>query len=188
MTFKAKKLQNASAKEFSLSVSTEAQLSPDFGISSSLKCAKGSKSTHAPKIIKHCICKQTSFNNVWTALLKSELNGVCDLKVLSSDYSRNHPLKHSISDKNPDLLEVYNSKVQAPECFIRSVKADSSSKLFKISESTMSNTNLKKFGPNVSRISASSCSVWYSSNSSKFSIYIFGACIDYQCRSSSLEF
>ena len=99
--------------------SAMARLSPDYGISNHFKCAKESKSSHAPKILKHYICKQTSFNNLWTALLKSKLNGACDLKVPPLDSLQIHPIKHSISDKNPDLLELYCSKVQAPECFIR---------------------------------------------------------------------
>ena len=58
--------------------------------------------------LKHYIRKQTSFNNIWTVLLKSELNGVCSLKAISSASFQNHPLKPSISDKNPNLLEVYS--------------------------------------------------------------------------------
>ena len=39
------------------------------------------------------------------------------------------PIKHSIFDKSPDLMEVYNSKVQVPECFIRSINVDSTFEL-----------------------------------------------------------
>ena len=87
-----------------------AQLSPDSGFFNHFKFAKGSKLTHGPKYLKHYIRKQTSFY-VQTALLKSELNGVCALEAPSSASFRNHPLKPFISDKNPDLLEVYCTKV-----------------------------------------------------------------------------
>ena len=63
-----------------------------------------------------------------------------DLKVPPLNSLQIHPIKHSISDKNPDLLEVYSSKVQAPECFIRSVNAYSTSELFNLSKSTITNT------------------------------------------------
>ena len=115
-------------------------LPPDYGILDRFKCAKGSKSSHAPKVLKHYIRKQTSFNNVWTVLLKSELNGVYDLKVSPLNSLRIYPIKHSIYNKNPDLLEVYNFRVQAPECFIRSVNADSTFELFNFSKSTITNT------------------------------------------------
>ena len=60
--------------------SAGAHLSPDYR--TNFKCAKGSKSSHAPKILKHYMRKQTSFNNIWTALLTSELNGHVTIKFL----------------------------------------------------------------------------------------------------------
>lgn len=47
-----------------INVSLGAKFSLDFGISNWLKLAKGSKLVNAPKILKHYIQKQTSFNNV----------------------------------------------------------------------------------------------------------------------------
>ncbi|TYK02777.1 Transposon TX1 uncharacterized [Cucumis melo var. makuwa] len=59
------------------------QVSSDFGFSNRFKNTKGSKASHVPKILKHYIRKQTSFNNVWTALLKSEFNGVSECCIWS---------------------------------------------------------------------------------------------------------
>lgn len=49
---------------------------------------------------------------MWTAPLKSESNGVCELKIPLLDSFRNNAIKHSVSANNPDLLEVYSSKIQ----------------------------------------------------------------------------
>ena len=114
------------------------QLSSEVGIFNYSKCGKDSKSSHIPKILKHYIRKQTSFNNVWTALLKSELNGVCDLKIPPLDCFRNNTIKHSVSANNPNLLEVYSSKIQAPESFSRLVNSTSPSKCLNISNSSTS--------------------------------------------------
>lgn len=83
------KINVASTNEIQLE--TAAQLSPESGIFDRFKHAKGSKHVHAPEILKHYIHKQTSFNNVWTALLKSALNGVCALKAPSSVSLRKYP-------------------------------------------------------------------------------------------------
>ena len=108
-----------------------------MGIFNRSKCAKDSNSSHIPKILKHYIA-QTSFNNVWAALLKSKLNGVCDLKIPHLDCFRNNTIKHSVSANNPDLLEVYSFKIQVPESFYRSVNSTSPSKCLNISNSSTS--------------------------------------------------
>lgn len=53
-------------------------------ISNNFNSSKGGKSSKASKIVKHYIRKQTSFNNIWTTLLKLELNRVCSLKAPTS--------------------------------------------------------------------------------------------------------
>ena len=133
-----KMLQNVSDFDSSLSVRTGGHLSSEVGTFNRSKCAKGSKSSLIPKILKHYIHKQTSFNNVWTALVKSELNGVCDHRIPLSDSFRNNTIKHSVSVNNPDLLEVYSSKIQVPEDFSKSVNSPSPSKGFNTSKSSTS--------------------------------------------------
>ena len=109
-----------------------------MGIFNRSKCAKGSKSSLIPKILKHYIRKQTSFNNVWTALQKSELNEVCDLKIPSLDSFQNNTIMHSVSVNNPDLLEVYSSKIQVPQHFSKSVNSTSPSNCLNTSKSSTS--------------------------------------------------
>ena len=94
------------------------------------KSTKGGKSlqVQAPKILKHYIRKHTSFNDLWIALLKSELNGGCDLKIPISAPSRMHHSEPSISANNPDLLEVCCSKIQSSNCLTRSVNSVSHTK------------------------------------------------------------
>ena len=133
-----KTLQNVLNSDSSLFVRTGGQLSSEVGISNRSKCAKDSKSSHIPKIFKHYIRKQTSFNNVWTALLKSELNVVWDLKIPHLDSFWNNTIKHSVSANNPDLWDVYSSKIQVPENFYRSVNSTPPSKCLNISNSPTS--------------------------------------------------
>ena len=85
---------------------------PVSGFCKRPKSAKGSNFFQAPKILKHYIRKRTSFNNLWTALLKSEFNDGCALKVPLLVPSRIHRFEPSISECNPDLLEVYSSKIR----------------------------------------------------------------------------
>ncbi|XP_031738083.1 uncharacterized protein LOC116402658 [Cucumis sativus] len=101
--------------------STDPSLPLVSGFCNKPKSTKGGNSlqVHAPKILKHYIRKHTSFNNIWTALLKSELDGGCDLKIPISAPSRMHRSEPSISANNPDLLEVYCSKIQSSNCLTR---------------------------------------------------------------------
>ena len=64
-----------------------------YGFCNKTNSSQGDKSlqVQASKILKHYSRKHTSFNNLWTALLKSELNGGCDINI------------PSISANNPDL-------------------------------------------------------------------------------------
>ena len=75
---------------------------------------------------------------MWTALLKSKLNGVCDLKIPPLASFQNITIKQSVSVNNPDLLEVYSSKIQVPEHFCKSVNSSSPSKCLDTSKSSTS--------------------------------------------------
>ena len=133
-----KPLQNVSVSDSFLYARTGGYLSLEVGIFNHPKCEKGSKSSLTPKILEHYIRKQTSFNNVWTALIKSELNGICDLKISPLDSFRNNTIEHSVSVNNLDLLEVYSSKIQVPEHFSNSVNSASPSKCLNTSKSSTS--------------------------------------------------
>ena len=63
---------------------------------------------------------------------------VCDLKIPPLDSFQNNTIKHSVSANNPNLLEVYSSKIQAPESFSRLVNSTSPSKCLNISNSSTS--------------------------------------------------
>ena len=105
---------------------------------------------HASKILKHYSRKHTSFNNLWTALLKSELNGGCDIKLPFSAPSRKHKSKPSIFANNLDLLEVCNSRIQTSNCLSRSVNSGSPVKHFKYSK-------LPIFNPKVNLLRGFPC-------------------------------
>lgn len=108
--------------------------SPEVGILHRFSQIKENKKVKSPKLcLKHFIQKQTSFNNVWTALLKSESIGACSLKISISDPHRKYMLKTSLSEKNLDLLEVCSSKAQSSDCINRLVTVDSNPKLFNYS-------------------------------------------------------
>ena len=106
-----------------------------YGFCNKTNSLQGDKSplVQAPKILKHYSRKHT-FNNLWTALLKSELNGGCDIKIPSSALPRKHNLEPSISANNPDLLEVCSSKIQTSICLSRSAHSCSPIKHFKYSK------------------------------------------------------
>ena len=105
--------------------------------------SKGKKSKISSIVpLKQFIRKDTSFDNAWTALLKSEAIAACSFKDLEKDLKKNLPSKTSLSEQNPDFLEICTSKIQSASYNIRSISPRPASDHFNYSSFTDPNTKV----------------------------------------------
>lgn len=134
-------LNSLSIKKFQLAGA--AQSSTKVVTSFKLRPSKGKKKGSSPKIpLKHFIRKQKSFDNVWTALLKSKSLVACSFKATKEAPQQNLIIKPSLSENNPNLLEACSSKVRIDTLQNRSVTAPPAPKLFSYSSFTDPNTKI----------------------------------------------